>query len=179
MFQSTVFKLQATGVIGGLYSDAPRVVKTYILNSSNPANNIYGSAFTKNQIEGFAYAGGAPTSTVSFAGFLVNTKVTPSYGTPSGGPLAPTLVLNNGQIGEFLTRGFIFVFLPAPANVGDYVFYNNTDGTLVTTAPNPPTTPPPAGTSFAHARVAIFNVTVPGLAIIEVLDVPYQEFTTP
>jgi hypothetical protein len=178
-FQFSVNQYQGSGVIGSLYSDAPLVVQSFILNSASAANNVYGRAFTKNAVEGYAYAGGTPAGNVSFAGFLVDPKITPSYGTSAGGPLAPTLTLQNGQVGSFLTRGFIYVNLPAPAIVGDNIYYNVVTGELVSANTHLSAPTAPAGTAFAHARVAIFNVTLPGLAIIEVIDVPLQEYFTP
>lgn len=177
-FQQNVFKYQGTGVYGGMYSDAPRVVQSFILNSSDAANNVYGRAFTKDAVQGFAYAGGIPAGNVSFAGFLVNPKVTPSFG-DGVNPLNPTLTLENGQVGEFLTRGFIYVNLLSTGTVGDNIYYNVVTGGLVASNTHLDSPLGPPGSAFAHARVAVYNVTTPGLAIIEVIDVPLQEYYNP
>lgn len=178
-FQSNIYQIQSFGNVGELYSDAPYVVEPYILNSSNINNNVYGRFFTTaSNTEGIVKAGGALIGTLNrAAGFLVNTKVNASYGTQSGGPLDSTLNLANGVTGEFLTRGFIYVnIVGVPAgniNIGDGVFYNQTDGSLavMTTGIVFP------GYTFAYARIEVYDpVTLPGLAVIEVFDFPYKEF---
>lgn len=163
-FQSTVAFAQGAGVVGEFYDDSPHRAQPFILQSSDPADNVFGRAFTVVS-EGIAEAGG----TGVFAGFLVNPKGATSYGTLAGGTLAPTLTLANEVVAEILNMGSIFVSLPAPAAIGDLVTYDVLTGELATVIPAGPI---PVGFAFAHAVVDRFTVTAPGLAVITATDVP-------
>ena len=163
-FQSSVFPVSGLGVVGDLYTDGPHRAQSFILNSSDAANNVFGRVFTKSS-EGVARAGG----TGIFAGFLCNPKGHASYGTAVGGPLAPTLTLANYTQADLLTMGSILVALPAAAAIGDIVLYNTTTGALSTIAPGATY---PSGTLPAHAVVDYFTVSSAGLAVITVTDVP-------
>jgi uncharacterized membrane protein YebE (DUF533 family) len=169
-FQTTVYLASGAGVPGDFYTDSPRICESFILNSVLASNNVFGRAFTK--IAGPTNQGqaqvGNPTGTGVFAGFLVNPKGSVNYGV-FGNPLAPSLVLPNESQAELLTMGTIFVTLPAVANIGDYVYFNNTTGALTTQAPG---SAPLSGTSFAFAEVDYFAVTAAGLAVITVKQYP-------
>jgi len=123
-FQSTVSANQAYGVPGELAFEGPLRAQPYTLVSVDAAYNVFGRAFTVTS-EGVAAAGGVGV----FAGILVNPKASVSYGTTSG-PLAPANSLANNMIGELATMGEFFVTLPASANIGDRVYYDNTTGIL-------------------------------------------------
>ena len=163
-FQSTVEFVQGAGVVGEFYDNSPNRAEPFILQSMDPANNIFGRVFTVVS-EGVAQAGGVGV----FGGFLVNPKGSTSYGTLAGGTLAPTLTLPNNAIGEILNMGSIFVSLPGAANIGDLVIYDVLTGALSTVIPAGPI---PVGFAFAHAVVDRFTVTAPGLAVITATDVP-------
>lgn len=159
-FQTVVNQLSGLGVPGELYQFSPYKAQPFTIVSGTQANNVYGRVFTKTS-QGVAAAGG----TNVFAGYLIGPKDAASFGTTGGGPLAPTLVLQNNQIGQLLTMGSIIVQLPAAAAIGDHVYYSTTDGSLSTIVPGGT---PASGTAFAHAEVDYFTVTAAGLAVITV-----------
>lgn len=160
-FQSTVFFQQGFGVVGELYTDAPHKAEAFTLNSADAAYNVFGRCFTVAS-QGYAQAGSG--GTLGFAGFLVNPKNSPLYGT-TGAPLAPSLTLPNQAPGQLLTMGTIIVALPAAAAIGDYVVFDNTTGALTTISPGDDL---PVGKTFANAIVDYYTVTAGGLAVISV-----------
>lgn len=166
MAQSQVYVNQGTGVYGELYDDSPVRARALILRSASSQNNVFGRAFTYVPAEdGVVQAGGTDV----FAGFLINPKAHASFGTVIGGPLAPTLTLPNEVVADILNMGCIFVYLPAPAAIGDLVIYDTTTGELATV---PPGDALPVGFGYAYAMVSQFNVLVAGIAVIRVTTVP-------
>jgi hypothetical protein len=163
-FQSNVFLVTGQGVPGELYNDYPRRAQPFTLNSTSAANNIIGATFFTVLSQGFAQAGNG-SSNFGPAGFLINPKVYALQGNTTFGVLAPSMTLPNFTEAEFLTEGSIYVTLPAAANIGDFVYYNNTTGALTSL---PPTTAPAGGTTFTGAFVDVFTVTAAGLAVITV-----------
>lgn len=176
-FQSTVSILAGFGVPGELYTDSPYIVKPYILNSAQASYNIIGSTvFTITGVSepsgspitsmqaGVAQAGSA--GTYGFAGFLVNPKNQALFG-DGVNPLNPTLVLPNSVTAAICAFGQIVVELPAAANIGDVVIYDNTTGAISTVAPG---TAIPAGKSFANATVMYYpgGGASGGLAIVQI-----------
>jgi hypothetical protein len=160
-FQKTVSLGMAGGVIGELFNDGPRRCKSATLTSVSAANNVFGNVFTyATAFNAQAGSGGAR----GFAGFLVGPKEQALLG-DTNGTLDPSLTLPNGIQAELLYMGSIWVALPAAANIGDYVFYNNTTGALTTLAPG---TTPVTGTTFANATVDYFDLAAAGLAVITV-----------
>lgn len=163
-FQSVVRNDIATGVVGELAFEGPLRASPYILNSASAANNVVGRAFTLvDGSEDEVTAGGAGV----FAGILGNPKVYASNGTAADGTLAPTLTLRNGEIGEFVEMGIMFVNLANTANVGDYVQYVTATGILSGVATD---TPDADNTLVPNARVHRYNVTAPGLAVIKLTN---------
>lgn len=140
-FQQTVNYNYALGVIGDFaFSDGGERSAPYNLYSSGTPNLI-GNAFTVTSAAnpdpttsapnaGTAQVGGSGV----FAGILANSKLYASFGTTSG-PLNPTLTLPDYTIGELVTRGFLFVNLPGPANIGDLVTFDPLTGNLNSIAP--------------------------------------------
>lgn len=172
-FQQSILARQAFGNVGEFFDDSSRRVETAVLASVDPANNIFGSVFTRTgQVDNFqtVEAGG----TGVFFGFLIAPKEHALLG-DGAGSLNPSLTLNNTVQAAFCNMGVIFVKLPAIANVGDLVLYAEADGTLSTVAPGVAL---PAGTQFAHAVVNQFNVADVDtndseyLAVIRITDVP-------
>ncbi len=161
-FQSTVYLQQGFGVPGELYTDAPYIALPYTINSAQAAYNIIGATCCTVTSQGFCQAGSG--GSYGFAGFLVDPKDQALFGS-AGIPLNPTLTVNNYDLVECLTMGCIIVTLPAAANIGDYVVYNNTTGAISTISP---TTPLATGTTFANAIVTQFTVAGAGLAVITV-----------
>lgn len=162
-FQSTVSLQQGFGVPGELFTDSPWRAQSFILNSASAAYNIIGAtAFTVSS-QGVAQAGN-PGGTNVYAGILIDPKDQALYGVGASA-LAPTLTLNNYTQAELLTMGTIIVTLPASANIGDWVIYDNTTGALSTVTPG---TSLPSGKSWAMAVVDYFTVGGAGLAVITV-----------
>jgi hypothetical protein len=161
-FQSSVFLYQGAGVQGDIFADQPKIGKTYTLVSASAAYNIVGATCYTITSEGIAQAGSG--GTLGFAGFLANSKVYP-LANPSGSPLAPTMTLPNQAIGELITEGAMWVFLPNTANIGDLIIYNNTTGAISSISP---VTDLPGGSSFANAVVAYYTVTAAGLAVAQI-----------
>lgn len=165
-FQSAVYLNQGFGVPGEIFQDVPWVVLSYILVSDPELNTVGSTAYTITS-DGVAQAGSG--GSFGFAGILCSPKSYALFGA-SDGPLAATLVLPDETQGELLTQGMMIVTLPAAANIGDYVLYNNTTGILASMSPGPTLTD---GYSFANAVVSQFTQTIDGsgLAVIQVSPV--------
>ena len=165
-FQSNVFLKSGLSVPGELYADDPKRSQSYILQSSDPAFNIVGATAYTVSFEGIA-AAGDPTAGAGpvFAGFLVLPKSYALFGAVGGQPLDPTLVLPNETQADLLSMGSIVVTLPAPAQIGDVVFYSQVDGSLIT---QPQGLGVPPGYNYANAFVSYYEVAAPGLAVITV-----------
>ncbi len=159
-FQSEVFVQQGFGVPGELFADCPYVVAPFTIVSAQAAYNIIGATCCTVTSEGFCEAGAG--GDFGFAGFIVDPKDQALFGT-GGQPLSPTLTVNNNAIVACLIMGKIIVTLPAAANIGDYVVYDDTTGAISTITPS---TPLAVGTTFANAIVTDFTVTGAGLAVI-------------
>lgn len=166
-YQSTVFEFQASGVQGEIYSDYPVGCDAYVVNSSGATPNLFGYGCTLGTTQGQVQMGN-PGGTHVFAGFLVFPKEQASFGT-GGQPLAPTLAVPDGTVVDVLNLGMIWVYLPAAANIGDLVLFDNVTGALTTVAPGSAL---PTGKSFGNATVQIYPVTQAGLAVIRVTTAP-------
>ena len=158
-FQSSVFINMGFGVPGELFTDSPYTAQPFTINSASAAYNIIGATCATITSQGFCQAGAG--GTLGFAGFLVNPLSQALFGT-GGQPLAPTLTINNFDIVPCLTMGVIIVQLPAAANIGDYVVFDNTTGAISTIAP---TTPLASGTTFANAIVSYYTQGISGSAL--------------
>lgn len=158
-FQSTVFVNMGFGVPGELFTDAPYQAQPFTIQSASAAYNIIGATCCTITSQGFCQAGAA--GTLGFAGFLVNPLSQTLFGT-GGVPLAPTLTVNNFDVVECLTMGVIIVTLPAAANIGDSVIFDNTTGAIATIAPLAAL---PSGKTFANAIVSYFTQDVSGSAL--------------
>lgn len=173
-FQTAVYLKSGVGIQGEIGDSGPVRALPYLINSPDAANNVFGHVFTGVNDSGVEVArAGNADSAGTFLGFLCNPKGSASFGTVSGGPLAPTLTLPNNTTAEILSMGSIWADLSAaPAvNVGDIVIYAVADGSLSTIAENVVL---PSGYAFAHAKVTRFNASS-GLGFITITDVP----TTP
>ena len=162
-FQSTVYVNQGFGVPGELFTDQPYRSQSFILDSAEASYNVIGATAYTVLSQGVAQAGNG-SSNYGYAGILADPKVYALYGV-NGAPLSPTLVLPNQIQAELVSMGSMIVTLPNTANVGDYVFYDNTTGALESVAP---TATPPSGKTFANALVDYFTVTASGLAVITI-----------
>lgn len=165
-FQTAVDLNQGFGVIGEIFDSGPHRAQPFIIDSTDPANNVFGRAFTVLS-EGKAAAGAEGGS---FAGILINPKAHASYGTAAGGPLAPTLTLADNVVGELLSEGSIIVTLPAAAAIGDLVYFTDATGVLTTIAPGG--VAPANSTLIEGAYVDRFTVADAGLAVITLAGSP-------
>lgn len=173
--QSAVNANMGFGVVGELFLEGPLRAQPARLNSGTPANNIVGRAFTVQADATGSYdttadpkalavqAGG----TTVFAGILANPKVYALLGTAANGTLAASLVLPNNTMVELVqeTAGLI-VSLPAAAAIGDWVYYLNADGSLLTAAPGTGNAPA-SSTRVPNGRVTRYGIAAAGLAVIE------------
>jgi len=125
-FQSSVALLQGFGVIGESAFAVPRRATPGVIKGSTAANIVVGRAFTIDASDGTYGPGG----TGPFGGILANPKAYASIGTSAGGPLAPTLVVPTGTVGEFATDDEIIVALANACAIGDKVIFNQTTGVL-------------------------------------------------
>lgn len=178
-FQATVSDQIGAGVVGELFLEGPLRAQPARLDSTNPAHNVVGRAFTwesgatgswanngdaANPAPMVVEAGGAG----AFAGILANPKVYVGQGTVAGGTLAPTMTLPNGAMGEFVEEcAGIMVALGTASAPGQSVFYRTTGelGELVVAAVN---APPPANTAGPIGKVVRYVGTGAGLAVISV-----------
>lgn len=162
-FQSTVNFKQGFGVVGEFYLSSPQRVQSYILSSALASYNVFGRGFSV-EAQGVAAAGN-PGGTAIYAGILVNPKAHPSLG-DGVNTLNPSLVLPNNVNAELATEGSVIVSLPAGANIGDWVVYDNSTGILSTIAPGADL---PVGKSFAYATVDYYTVAVDNSQYIAVI----------
>lgn len=161
-FQSTVALQQGFGVPGELFTDGPYRAESFTLVSALASYNIIGATAYTVTSQGVAEAGSG--GTMGFAGILVDPKNQALFGSGNS-PLNPSMTLPNNAQAALLTMGTIIVTLPAAADIGDYVLYDNTTGALETMAPSGTL---PGGKSFANAIVDYYTVSGAGLAVITV-----------
>lgn len=161
-FQTAVYADQAIGVPGTRSDNSPLRALSYVLTSVSAAYNIVGATAFTVASQGIAQAGSGGAR--GFAGILANPEIQALFGA-SGIPLNPSLTLPNGVIAACVTMGRIFVTLPAAANIGDLVIYDNTTGALSTIAPGVAL---PVGKTFACAQVIRYTISGAGVAEIEI-----------
>ena len=148
-------KALGTGVAGEFYSTEPQRTRGKILVSANAALNLIAVAVT--QVVGKEEQVGVAASAV-FAGILGTPKSLQRVG------LDVQTATPNGTAVECILQGYVIVNLPAAAAIGDFVYFSDTTGLLVTAAPA-------ATTPVGHSRVPggtvqIRNVAATGLGII-------------
>lgn len=124
-FQSSVALNQGFGVVGEIVFEGPLRATPGVLKGT-AANIVVGRAFSIDPADGQYTPGGAFT----FGGILSNPKALQSIGTTANGPLAPTLTVPAGTIGEFVGMGLLVVALLNACNIGDKVTYATADGQL-------------------------------------------------
>lgn len=131
--QQTVNRNQAFGVVGEIrynpeFRAQPGPVKIGSLGAS-AADLVVGRFFTMDPADGFFQPGGA-IGPYAYGGILANPKEYVSNGTVANGTLAPSLTLQAGTIGDFLTMGAIVIALAAAYNAGDRLTYNLVTGVI-------------------------------------------------
>lgn len=152
VFQQTVRQDQTFGFVGEVIEDTPMRARQNIIVSGDAANNMIGRAFTQvNNQDDQVQAGG----TGFFFGIFINSKNLATSGT-SAGTLEPTLVVPNRTIGEFIYSGVVIVEISNAANIGDFVYYNDTTGAL-----QAGTTAPANHTQVPGARIVRRNIPAP------------------
>jgi len=124
-FQSSVALNQGFGVVGEIVFEGPLRATPGVLKGT-AANIVVGRAFSIDPADGQYAPGGA----FNFGGILSNPKALQSIGTTANGPLAPTLTVPAGAIGEFVGMGLLVVALLNACNIGDKVTYATADGQL-------------------------------------------------
>jgi hypothetical protein len=169
-FQSSIQIRQGFGVPGEVFQDVPWTVLSYTLNSSGTPNVIGSTAYT---VSGYDPAGSAVVEAgnggaYGFAGILAIPKDYALTGI-DGDSLSPTLELPDETQAEIVSQGMMVVHLPSgTVNIGDFIIYNNTTGTLDSMAPSAII---PDGYSSANAIVSQFSQDIAfggGLAVIQI-----------
>lgn len=156
--QSTVALNQGFGLVGEIAFEGPTRAKPGVIKvgAATAADIVVGRAFTIDTADG-AYS---PGGTGVFGGILANPKGLASYGSAAGGPLAPTLVVPAGEVGEFLTMGEIIVALGNGALIGAPVYFTNATGALSAGTAG-------AGqTQIANAQVVRYSNVTAGLVVV-------------
>ena len=156
--QSTVALNQGFGLVGEIQFEGPTRAQPGVtkVGTATAADIVVGRAFTIDAADGQFQPGG----TGVFGGILANPKGLASIGTSAGGPLAPTLTVPAGTVGEFLTMGEILVALPAAAPIGSLIYFTNATGVLgVGTAAG-------GQTQIANAVVKRYANAAAGLAVV-------------
>jgi hypothetical protein len=148
-------KALGTGVAGEFYSTEPQRTRGKILVSASEALNLIAVAVTHVADEDDQV--GVAASAV-FAGIIGSPKSLFRVG------LDAQTVIPNGTVIETVLQGYLIVNLPAAADIGDFVYFSDTTGLLVTAAPA-------ASTPVGHSRVPggtvqIKNIVAAGLGII-------------
>ena len=167
MQNSITNNFNATGLPGEFSRSIGKDARGAILNSTNEAFNLAGTAVLDTAGNDFEVG---VASTGNFAGLIVNMKSLVRQSLD-----AQAFVSNETQI-EIATAGYLYVTLAAAAANGDYVYYSDTDGTLATA---PPATTAPVGHSRLPGGVVKgLNVTAAGVGEIR-FDISGSTFSTP
>jgi hypothetical protein len=130
-FQSAIAAALGFGMVGEILLDGPTRAKPAVLKGATAANIAVGRYFTLDASDGLY----APGGTGLDGGILSNPKALQAIGTTAGGPLAPTLVVPAGTVGELLDMGQLVVSLTNACAIGDLVEYAQADGTLAALPP--------------------------------------------
>lgn len=173
-FQTTVYNNMGFGVVGEGYLDGPIRAQPAKLDSTDPANNVVGRAFTvaDDGTASFETSADPKPITVAaggtgvFAGILGNPKNYVLSGTTAGGTLASSLALPDQTIVElFQEHPGLIVALGVGTAVGNWVYFLNATGVLSSAAPGI-TNAPADSTRVPGGRVERFESAAAGLAVI-------------
>lgn len=130
-FQSSVALDQGFGVVGEVVFEGPLRATPGVLKGT-AANIIVGRAFTIDPADGQYSPGG----TGVYGGILSNPKALQSIGTSAGGPLAPTLTVPAGTIGEMATMGEVLIAAANAVALGDKAMFAQSTGVISALPPN-------------------------------------------
>lgn len=139
---------------GEFYSNQPQRTRTGILNSASVAHNIPGRVVRYKKDDSDLVGVSRPGAVAGILGFPKSvTRQT----------LASPQTLDNGQIVEVIQQGYVIVTLVkkpnASANIGDWVYFNDQDGSLTSFAPSQKKE---AGyTRLQGATIQVTNITLP------------------
>lgn len=158
-FQTAVALNQGFGVVGEINFDGPTRGQTGVIKGT-AADLVVGRYFTIDAADGLFQPGG----TGAIGGILANPKAYASIGTSAGGPLAPTLTVPAGTVGEFLVMGEVTVALPAAAAIGAALKYNTTTGVIGVGAPGG------GEAAIPNAKVVRYANVGAGLAVISLTN---------
>ncbi len=143
-FQTTVRIDQADATLGEVRFGSPMSADPKIIVSTSAANNVIGRAVQVVATSDLNVTADAGADGV-FAGIIIHPKSYSLQGTTAG-TLESSVTLRNNENIEVLSMGTIVVEISTAGNIGDEVFYDFRDGTLMAQAPGNST---PAN----HARV--------------------------
>lgn len=172
--QSTVFNNIGFGVVGEIFLNGPLRSQPARLDSSDAALNVIGRAFTVKDDATASFETSADPQpldvqaggTTVFAGILANPKVHALYGT-SGDSLGSSLTLSNNTMVELVQEcAGIIIAVPAACAIGDWVYYTNATGALVTAAPGAGNAPANS-TRVPNGRITRYESAAAGLAVME------------
>lgn len=179
-FQTSIRAKMGAGLPGELAFEGPLRATPAILDSTTPANNVFGRFFTDrgtvqadpaaSSISAQAGGTGAPI------GFLANPK---EHVLAESQGFNPTNALPNGVVASFVSMGYLFALLTndRQAEPGDQVGYLTATGELVSVAPGDPA---PAGAALIptatvyryrtdsdteNGSLAVIRVTDPNIQI--------------
>lgn len=166
-FQSIVNIYSGSGVPGEQYDDSPSRALPYTIVSASSTLNIVGSTFctitTGAALNNAGIVQAGAGGTLGVAGLLVGPKNYALFGA-GGQALNPTLTVSNETLIQCATMGRFFVLLPAAANVGDWVIFDDITGAVETI---PAGDALPVGKSWAYGIVSVFSISGAGLAVID------------
>lgn len=148
-------KALGTGVAGEFYSTEPQRSRGKLLVSANAALNLISVAVT--QVADEEDQVGVAASAV-FAGIIGSPKTLQRAG------LDAQTTIPNGTVVECALQGYLIVNLPAAAAIGDFVYFSDTTGLLVTAGPA--ATAPVGHSRVPGGTVQIRNVAAAGLGVI-------------
>ena len=144
-----------TGVVGEFARNENQRSRQMFLNSDTESYNVPGSVVLmedgEDDVCGVAQDG-------NFAGILISPK------NAVRASLDEVEYFSNDALAEVAEQGYLFVELDGSANIGDYVYYSDTDGTL--TALDPDTTMTTGYSRLPGGIVERYNLSAAGTAII-------------
>lgn len=131
-FQQSVIGNLKSGIIGEIALLGPMRVTPAMLDSASAANNVVGRYFTYADEAAETMAAGG---TGEIGGILILPKTHALHGT-AGDTLGDALVLPNGEPGEFMSMGFVWVALASSgASIGSVLKYATATGVIDHGAP--------------------------------------------
>jgi hypothetical protein len=154
MQSSVTNSLQATGIIGEFSREGGKRANGVILNSDTESNNIVGRVV--HFVDGNDYEVGVAADG-NLAGVLCCPKNSYRVG------LGAVPYLPNTSQSEVAEEGYMFVLMAGAADKGDWVYFSDTTGEILTAAPG---VVPTAGYSRLPGGYVTKNVSGAGVGEI-------------